>query len=75
MGSRRTDDLFVVRVWREAGMSDMTWRAYVEHLGTGKRRYFTALDELTGFIRGRLEDASATGSGELEEELTDFVRT
>jgi len=47
----RVEHLFVVRIWFEAGAHEGdAWRGSVEHVATGTRRYFAALDELDAFV-------------------------
>jgi len=50
---------FLVRLWREAG-SDATelltdWCSEVEHIQSGQRWNFSALDELLDFLRREVE--------------------
>lgn len=47
----RREDAFVVRIWREAGMvQEAPWRAIVQHLESGERRFFTNYGELCEFL-------------------------
>jgi hypothetical protein len=54
----RPQHLFIVRVWREPGRTpeEGQWRGLVEHVPDGQRRYFTSLDDLSGFLRSHLDD-------------------
>ncbi|MGH7728455.1 MAG: hypothetical protein ACREM2_06670 [Vulcanimicrobiaceae bacterium] len=53
---KRAEHLFVVRMWQEAGDGSRTpWRGSVEHVGTGERRFFSSLVDLTEFLAGRVE--------------------
>jgi hypothetical protein len=47
--SKRHNDSFVVRLWREKER-DRRWRASVTHLATGEHRYFTHYDDLLEFL-------------------------
>jgi len=54
---------FIVRVWlepREVEGAPATWRGSVEHVASGKIRYFTELDELVQFVRSFLDEMGAT---------------
>ena len=45
---------FVVRIWHEAVDSEgnaVTWRGYVDHVGSDKRLYFCDLDKVVSFIQ------------------------
>jgi hypothetical protein len=50
----RTEQLFLVRFWRE---QDAAWRGYVEHVASKQRVYFSELSDLNEFLRLRLADA------------------
>jgi hypothetical protein len=48
---RRTEHLFVVRIWYEPGCAQgAAWRGSVEHAANGARRYFADYGTLTAFI-------------------------
>jgi hypothetical protein len=49
--------LFVVRVWHEPGGAGAPgqWRGTVEHVPSGQRRYFIALDALAEFVASKLD--------------------
>jgi hypothetical protein len=51
----RTEQLFVVRIWREAGARDRSYRGSVVHVSTKQRTYFSELADLVEFVRLRLE--------------------
>ncbi len=54
---------FIVRVWlehREVEGAPATWRGSVEHVESGRIRYFTELDELVQFVRSFLDEMGAT---------------
>jgi hypothetical protein len=42
--------VFVIRLWVEPGPGGGARRGYVEHLGTGTRRYFSEIADATEFI-------------------------
>ena len=48
--------LFIVRFWREdsEGAPGGQWRGSVEHIPTGQRTHFVALDTLNTFISEQL---------------------
>jgi hypothetical protein len=43
--------VFVIRMWLERSASGDAPRGYVEHVATGSRRYFCAIDEVVDFIQ------------------------
>jgi len=51
----RSEQLFVVRIWREAGTRDRTFRGSVVHISTKQRMYFSELADLVEFMRLRFE--------------------
>lgn len=53
MQKNRIEHVFLVRVWREPG-PDVAWRGSVDHVGSGKREYFSALGALVGHVEDRL---------------------
>jgi len=48
----RIEHLFVVRLWQESSRvaPPGQWRGSVEHVPSGRRIYFVALEELDAFI-------------------------
>lgn len=47
----RREDAFVIRVWHEPGTPhEGLWRAIVQHLESGERRFFTNYGELCEFL-------------------------
>lgn len=46
----RREDAFVVRIWREPTPHDTPWRAFVQHLESGERRFFSNYGELCEFL-------------------------
>jgi hypothetical protein len=46
----RVEHLFIVRMWREAGIGITGWRGSVEHTATKERMYFSNLVALTEFV-------------------------
>jgi hypothetical protein len=42
--------VFIVRIWFERGSQGDSRRAYVQHVGTGSRRYFLDVGEAIEFI-------------------------
>jgi hypothetical protein len=56
----RTEHRFVVHMWLEQGESaEGQWRGAVDHVGSGRRIYFSSLADLTDFIRIRLDSGRA----------------
>jgi hypothetical protein len=56
---------FIVRVWleqRELESALPEWRGMVEHVASGKRRYFTDLNEINDFIADYLEGIAVNRS-------------
>lgn len=50
------DQVFLVRTWFESsGPRAGAWRGSITHVTTGTRWYFVELNELSDFIRARLE--------------------
>jgi len=55
--AERSDHLFVVRIWREAGKdSNGQWRGSVDHVGSGRKQYFATTSDLVEFVMQRLEE-------------------
>ncbi len=49
---------YIVRVWieqREVEGAPVAWRGSIEHVGSGRVKYITDLDEITRFVRPFLE--------------------
>ena len=54
----RTEHRFVVRVWLEtAGPEGGQWRGVVDHVGTGRKLYFSSMGDLMDFLRLRMTEA------------------
>jgi hypothetical protein len=52
--------VFVIRIWfepREIEGASPEWRGSIEHLGSGKRRYFTNLSDISNYIAPFLGEA------------------
>ena len=47
----RVEQLFVVRIWREAGARERSYRGYVVEVATQQRSYFSELADVVDFIR------------------------
>lgn len=41
---------FIVRIWRQGGLTDSECRGWVEHVQTGRRTAFLGLDQLRSII-------------------------
>jgi hypothetical protein len=55
--------VFIVRIWfetREIKDAPPAWRGMIEHVPTGKRRYFADLSDLTAFIESFVEDLNVS---------------
>jgi hypothetical protein len=51
----RSEHRFSVLLWLEPGENaEGQWRGAVDHIGSGRRMYFSSLGDLTDFIRVRL---------------------
>ncbi len=63
--NERLEEIFVVRIWREAGESDVPWRGRAEHVRSAKVRYFSNFGDLCEFIasqeRGPPADSAVAG--------------
>ena len=54
---------YIVRVWlerREAKDAAVAWRGSIEHVASGRIKYFTDLDEIPRFIQPFLEAMGVT---------------
>jgi hypothetical protein len=50
-GTERREQIFVVRMWQERdAVGPPQWRAYVTHVVTRERRYFTTYEQLCDFL-------------------------
>jgi len=57
----RTEHRFIVRVWLETGAGDEgRWRGVVDHVGSGRKLYFSAMADLLDFMQLRMTDAPAS---------------
>jgi hypothetical protein len=66
---RRSDHVFVVRTWLESPDDPRTMRGQVDHLGSGRRRYFANFGDLCDFIVGAealAPEGSAEGPGDAD---------
>jgi hypothetical protein len=50
--SRSPDHLFVLRTWLEAPNDLQTMRGQIDHVASGRRRYFANFGDLCDFIAG-----------------------
>ena len=59
----RSEHRFVVRIWLEtdAGTGGQ-WRGVVDHIGSGRKVYFSALTDLVDFMRLRMTESSQPSS-------------
>jgi hypothetical protein len=49
--SVRREDAFLVKIWHEGGEDvQAPWRAMVQHVASGERRFFTNYGELCEFL-------------------------
>jgi hypothetical protein len=64
----RSEQRFIVHMWLEPGESaEGQWRGAVDHVGSGRRMYFSSLGDLTDFIRLRLGPVGAALPAEQAE--------
>jgi hypothetical protein len=55
----RSEHRFVVRIWLEAAAgTGGQWRGVVDHIGTGRKVYFSDMTDLMDFIRLRMTETS-----------------
>lgn len=47
----RVEQLFVVRIWREAGARERSYRGYIVDVATQQRSYFSEVADVVEFIR------------------------
>lgn len=59
---KRSEHLFLVRIWLEAGqVKPVRWRGTVQHVASGQRFHFASLRDLTDFIALRLKMVPGEG--------------
>jgi hypothetical protein len=49
---------FILRIWREPGElgeAGSEWRGSIEHVGSGRRKFFRELDVILKFLRPHIE--------------------
>jgi hypothetical protein len=64
----RLEHRFVVHVWFEsAGRANGQWRGEIDHVGHGRRLYFSSLGDLTDFIKIRLGEPAAPSPSDSRE--------
>jgi hypothetical protein len=64
----RLEHRFVVHVWFEsAGRTNGQWRGEVDHVGHGRRLYFSSLGDLVDFIKIRLGEPAVPGAADRNE--------
>ncbi len=72
----RLEEVFVVRVWREAEDSAGHWRGRAEHVRSSKVRYFSNFGDLCEFIASHelsaLSESSLRDRPRPEDELQPF---
>ena len=47
---QRTEHVFLVRMWRERGGDDPSWRGSVQHVASGRRLFVGSAGEVGDFI-------------------------
>ena len=52
MSLRPADQLFVVRTWLESPGDPRSLRGQIDHIASGRRRYFANFGDLCDFIAG-----------------------
>lgn len=63
--SPRSENLFVVRVWREPSqLAASAWRGSLQHVNSMRSAYFSDVDSLPALIAERLAEASASSRGD-----------
>jgi hypothetical protein len=50
--SRPADQLFVIRTWLESPGDPRSMRGQIDHIASGRRRYFANFGDLCDFIAG-----------------------
>jgi hypothetical protein len=61
-GMERREHRFVVHVWFEsAGHAEGQWRGEIDHVGHGRRLYFSSLGDIVDFIKIRLGEPAISG--------------
>lgn len=68
---RRTEYLFIVRIWQEPGTAESTgdegWRGSVQHVRSGQRIIFRRLADLDDFIHTQVSRRSRPGRRPTED--------
>jgi hypothetical protein len=65
---RPADQLFVVRTWLESPGDQRSLRGRIDHVASGRRRYFANFGDLCDFIAAAEGFAPAADSGQPREE-------
>jgi hypothetical protein len=61
----RSEHRFMVRIWLEsAAGTGGQWRGEVDHIGSGRKVYFSNMADLMDFIRLRMTDTSQSASAD-----------
>ncbi|MBI4319197.1 MAG: hypothetical protein HY675_11970 [Chloroflexi bacterium] len=63
MISKQDYSSYLVRLWRDPPASQ-EWVAQVEHIPSGKVRYFASIEDVFAFIRGQLRGGEGSASVE-----------
>lgn len=71
----RLEEVFVVRVWREADDSAGHWRGRAEHVRSTKVRYFSNLGALCEFIASHELLATKSWQSDPDGDLDDHSHT
>jgi hypothetical protein len=64
MSLRPVDQLFVVRTWLESPGDPRSLRGQIDHIASGRRRYFANFGDLCDFIAGAEAFVPASPSAE-----------
>ena len=61
---KSTNHAFILRLWREDDENGGIWRGWIQHVGSGEKRYLHSQEEILAFVHQH----TAFGSEAVEEE-------
>jgi hypothetical protein len=68
LGVSSRDHLFIVRTWLESPGDTQTMRGRIEHVGSGRRRYFANFGDLCDFIASTQAFAPSSACVEADDQ-------